>query len=70
MNPDKQIDTLEKKIASLMFQIKSGEILPADSKIGKPFNKLKLLDLASYENLLKEYKKILVEIKTPIDNGQ
>ena len=70
MNPDKQIDTLEKKITSLMFKIKSGEITPAESKIGKPINKLKELDLPSYENLLKEYKKILEEIKKPVDNVQ
>lgn len=63
MNPDKQIDTLERKIASLMFQIKRGEITMAESKIGKFFNKLKPLDLPSYENLLKEYKKIIEEVK-------
>ena len=64
MNPDKQIDTLERKIAGLMFQIKRGEITMAESKIGKYFNRLKPLDLASYENLLKEYKKIVEEIKS------
>lgn len=64
MNPDKQIDTLERKIAGLMFQIKRGEITMAESKIGKYFNRLKPLDLASYENLLKEYKKIIVEVKS------
>lgn len=63
MNPDKQIETLERKIASLMFQIKRGEITMAESKIGKFFNKLKPLDLPSYENLLKEYKKIIEEVK-------
>lgn len=63
MNPDKQIETLERKVASLMFQIKSGEITMAESKIGKYFNRLKPLDLASYENLLKEYKKIIEGVK-------
>ena len=63
MNPDKQIETLERKVANLMFQIKSGEITMAESKIGKYFNKLKSLDLASYENLLKEYKKIVEGVK-------
>lgn len=67
MSPEKQIETLERKIASLMFQIKRGEITPLESKIGKPFNRLKPLDLASYENLLNEYKKILEEIKKPVD---
>ena len=63
MNPDKQIDTLERKVAGLMFQIKNGEITMAESKIGKYLNKLKPLDLPSYENLLKEYKKIVEEVK-------
>jgi hypothetical protein len=70
MSPEKQIETLERKIASLMFQIKRGEITMAESKIGKYFNKLKPLDLPSYENLLKEYKKILEEVKKPVDNPQ
>ena len=64
MNPDKQIETLERKVTSLMFQIKNREITMAESKIGKYFNRLKPLDLASYENLLKEYKKIVEEVKS------
>jgi hypothetical protein len=63
MNPDKQIETLERKVASLMFQIKNREITMAESKIGKYLNKIKPLDLPSYENLLKEYKKIVEEVK-------
>jgi hypothetical protein len=63
MNPENLINTLEKKITSLMSQIKSGEITMAESKIGKQFNRLKPLDLASYENLLKEYKKVVEEVK-------
>jgi hypothetical protein len=64
MSEDKQIDVLEKKITGLMSQIKRREITMAESKIGKFFNKLKPLDLASYENLLKEYKKIIEEVKS------
>ena len=64
MSPEKQIENLERRIASLMFQIKRGEITMSESKIGKQFNKLKPLDLASYENLLKEYKKIIEEVKS------
>jgi len=64
MNPDKQIETLERKVTSLMFQIKNREITMAESKIGKYFNRLKPLDLAPYENLLKEYKKIVEEVKS------
>jgi hypothetical protein len=63
MNPDKQIETLERKVVSLMFQIKNREITMAESKIGKYLNKIKPLDLPSYENLLKEYKKIVEEVK-------
>ena len=63
MNPATQINTLERKITSLMFQIKNGEITMAESKIGKHFNRLKPLDLASYENLLSEYKKIIEKVK-------
>lgn len=63
MNPDKQIETLERKVTSLMFQIKNREITMAESKIGKYLNKIKPLDLPSYENLLKEYKKIIEEVK-------
>ena len=63
MKPENLINTLEKKITSLMSQIKSGEITMAESKIGKHFNRLKPLDLASYENLLKEYKKVVEEVK-------
>jgi hypothetical protein len=63
MNPENLINTLEKKITSLMSQIKNGEITMAESKIGKHFNRLKPLDLASYENLLKEYKKVVEEVK-------
>ncbi len=64
MNPDKQIDTLEKKITGLMSQIKNGEITMAESKIGKLFNRLKPLDLASYETLLTKYKKLVDEVKS------
>jgi hypothetical protein len=64
MNPENQINTIERKITGLMFQIKNGEITMAESKIGKHFNRLKPLDLASYENLLKEYKKIIEEVKS------
>ena len=53
------IETLEKRITSLTNQIKKGEITPAESGIGKSFNRLKEIDLPSYEKLLVEYKKVL-----------
>ena len=64
MGIERTIERLERKIASLMFQIKRGETTMAKSEIGKYFNQLKPLDLASYENLLKEYKKIIEEVKS------
>ena len=70
MRTEKQIETLERKVVSLMFQIKRGEITASESKIGKPFNKLKALDLASYENLLIQFKNFLEEIKKPVDKVQ
>ena len=54
MNPNKQIDTLERKVTNLMSQIKSGEITMAESKIGRYLNSIKPLDYATYENLLKD----------------
>ena len=57
---EKFIETLEKRIISLTNQIKKGETTPAASGIGKSFNRLKEIDLPSYEKLLVEYKKVLV----------
>lgn len=64
MDINKEIKTLEKKIVSLMSQLKRNEITMSESKIGKHFNKLKPLDLVLYENLLKEYKKVVEEVKS------
>ena len=52
-------ETIEKRIISLTNQIKKGEITPAESGIGKQFNRLKEMDLPAYEKLLVEYKKVL-----------
>jgi hypothetical protein len=43
-----------------MKDIKEGKLTPKESKIGLQFNKLRELDEASYENLLQEYKKVLL----------
>jgi len=53
------IKQIEKNIKSKMKEIKEGDITPKESGIGKQFNKLKELDEASYERLIKEYKEIL-----------
>ena len=63
MTSENLIKTLEKKIIGLMGKIKTGEITPAESKIGKPLNNLKELDLPLYEKLFAEYKIILQNIK-------
>jgi hypothetical protein len=46
-----------------MSQIRKGETTMAESGIGKQFNRLKDLDEASYETLLKEYIQLTKEIK-------
>ena len=51
---------IEKTIMGKMSGIKEGRITPKESGIGVLFNKLKTLDEPSYEKLLSEYKKILV----------
>jgi len=63
MTSENLIKTLEKKIIGLMGKIKTGEITPAESKIGKPLNNLKELGLPLYEKLFTEYKIILQNIK-------
>jgi hypothetical protein len=62
------INKLEKKVIGLMRKIKNNEITPAESKIGKPLNLLKDLDLPLYEKLLAEYKIVLENYKKNIDN--
>jgi len=59
----KLIKQIERNINSKMKQIKSGKITVADSKIGAQFSKLKSLDEASYEALLKEYVELSKTLK-------
>jgi len=53
------IKQIEKNIKVKMKDIQEGNTTPKESKIGLQFNKLKELDEASYENLIKEYKEVL-----------
>lgn len=53
------IKQIERNITVKIKDIKMGNTTPKESKIGMHFNKLKTLDETSYENLLKEYKKVL-----------
>jgi len=57
------IRTIEKNIKTKMSQIRKGETTMAESGIGKQFNRLKDLDEASYETLIKEYIQLTKEIK-------
>ena len=59
----KHIRQIEKNIKVKMKQIKKGDITIEDSKIGLQFNRLKDLDEASYEGLLKEYMKLTKDLK-------
>ena len=47
----------------MMKLIKSGKITMAESKIGTQFNRLKDLDEASYEKLIKEYAQMVNDMK-------
>ena len=58
----KFIRQIEKNIKVKMRQIETGEITVAESKIGIQFNRLKDLDGASYEKLLKEYVKLTKQL--------
>jgi hypothetical protein len=59
----KYIRTIERNIKNKMKQIKNGDITIAESGIGKQFNRLKDLDEASYEKLLKEYVQLHNQVK-------
>lgn len=58
----KFIRQIEKNIKVKMRQIETGEITVAESKIGIQFNRLKDLDEAAYEKLLKEYVKLTKQL--------
>lgn len=54
---------LEKRIQGKMNKIKSREVTPKDSEIGKDLNLLKRLDEPSYEKMMETYKEVLREYK-------
>lgn len=56
---EKFLSTLEKLVIAKMGAIKRRELLPQESEIGVQLNRIKLLDQACYEKLLREYKQIL-----------
>ena len=63
MAKERDLIRLEKEIYSKMKQIKSGQLLPKDSGIGKMINLMKNLDEPLYDKILSEYKKILNDLK-------
>ena len=63
MANERDLIRLEREINSKMKQIKSGQLLPKDSGIGKMINLMKSFDEPLYEKILAEYKKILSDLK-------
>jgi hypothetical protein len=59
---EKNLLKLEKEIYTKMKQIKSKQLLPKDSGIGKMINLLKSLDEPLYEKVLIEYKQVLATL--------
>ncbi len=64
MTHEKNLIKLEKEIRIKMINIKSGKITPGESGIGKLINLLKPLDEPLYNNIMSEYKGIIVSIKS------
>lgn len=57
----KEIIRLERDIIGKMQKIKSGNLTPKESEIGKLFNRLKTMDEPSFEKLMVSYKQILLK---------
>jgi hypothetical protein len=63
MANERDLIRLEKEIYSKMKQIKSGQLLPKDSGIGKMINLMKSLDEPLYDKIMIEYKSVLNSLK-------
>ena len=61
---ERNIIKLEKEIRVKMMNIRSGNLLPKDSGIGKLINLMKSFDEVLYDEIMKEYKDLLIKIKT------
>jgi hypothetical protein len=55
----RMVDLVEKKIVSSMRKIRTKEMTPKESGIGKYFTRMKDLDEALYEELIIRYRKML-----------
>jgi len=62
MANERDLIKLEKEIYLKMRKIKSGELLPKDSGIGKMINLMKSFDEPLYDKILSEYKNILASL--------
>ena len=60
---EKELIRLEKKIFTVLRDIKNKKVTPKDSGIGVLINLLKSYDEPLYERILREYKNILAELK-------
>ena len=58
----KEIIILEKRLKQKMNLIKNGELTTKESNIHILFNRLSILDEASYEKHISMYKDMLLEI--------
>lgn len=63
MANERDLIRLEKEIYSKMKQIKSRQLLPKDSGIGKMINLMKSLDEPLYDKIMIEYKSVLNSLK-------
>ena len=63
MASERDLIRLEKEIYSKMKQIKSRQLLPKDSGIGKMINLMKSLDEPLYDKIMIEYKSVLNSLK-------
>jgi len=62
MANERDLIKLEKEIYLKMRKIKSGELLPKDSGIGKMINLMTSFDEPLYDKILSEYKNILASL--------
>ena len=56
-------EQLERKIKTLLLQIKSGKITPEESGVGKWINNMRTIDEPTHDILLSQYKAILGGLK-------
>jgi hypothetical protein len=63
MAREKDIIRLEKEIRGKFLQLKLKKVTPAESGIGRLLNLMKAFDEPLFDELMKEYKVILANLK-------